>query len=235
MGFRGSGVQIPALRQRKGATSVALFVCHPETFLLGTYTRSTPWCSLCIHCGSGVLPVLDCPWRDPFGENPRAPTKTEGSSSRGDPFCVMAVRASVSPHQYRILPRPNFAFLLSTPVSTVLPSFCSQQPDWNPVILQLAIGRVPSGGTGRHIPEGCIRPISDLPQFWKCHFSMTPENTWFSQLNLTSGKRVSIFGPKTRTMASPAIEPVVWTPLLFLRYRALFNDSLAMSTHVRRV
>lgn len=28
-------------------------------------------------------------------------------------------------------------------------------------------------------------------------------------------------------MASPAIEPLLWTPLLFFRYRALFNDSLA--------
>jgi hypothetical protein len=30
-----------------------------------------------------------------------------------------------------------------------------------------------------------------------------------------------------RTMAAPAIEPLVWTPLLLFRCRALFNDSLA--------
>ena len=30
-------------------------------------------------------------------------------------------------------------------------------------------------------------------------------------------------------MASPAIEPLLWTPLLFLRCRALFDDPLAAS------
>ena len=36
-------------------------------------------------------------------------------------------------------------------------------------------------------------------------------------------------------MVSPAIEPLVWTPSLFLRSRALFNDSLAVSLYVQQV
>ncbi len=51
----------------------------------------------------------------------------------------------------------------------------------------------------------------------------------FPQLYLIFDKGISKFRPKTRTMASTAIEPLVRTPLLFLRCRDLLNDSLAVS------
>jgi hypothetical protein len=43
---------------------------------------------------------------------------------------------------------------------------------------------------------------------------------------LAKGK--STFPPHARWLP-PAIEPLLWTPLLFLRGRALFNDALAAS------
>jgi hypothetical protein len=36
-------------------------------------------------------------------------------------------------------------------------------------------------------------------------------------------------------MAFPAIEPLTWTPFLSLCYRALFNDSLAVTTAYKRI
>ena len=36
-------------------------------------------------------------------------------------------------------------------------------------------------------------------------------------------------------MASPAIEPLVWTGFFFLRCSALFNDSLAEGAYLRTI